>query len=286
MKKQSRDLSDGVLLRLEGIEAGYRERPVLRDLSLEVREGEIVGVVGPNGSGKSTLLKTVSGVLTQQAGELSILGMVAAGLRPREWACLVAVVSQAPVLPPSFSALDIVLMGRTPHLGLLQWEGRRDLEVAQEAMELTQTWELAARSVGELSGGERQRLLIARALAQETPLLLLDEPTASLDLAYQTGIMDLLVSLQEERGGALLMALHDLTLAARYCGRLVMLQGGSVFVEGTPEEVLTQENIAAVYGTPVSLLPHPVYGTPGGPAPLPRGVRACHAGWPKREGRL
>ncbi len=250
------------MLSIQDLSFSYGDRQVLSDGCLEVGEGEMVGVVGPNGCGKSTLLKLVNGVLSPLGGVISIGGVDAAGLTPRQRAIQVATVPQTPVIPPAFTALEIALMGRTPHLSLLQWEGRHDLATTQRAMELTDCWELAQQPIGKLSGGERQRVLIARALAQEAPLLLLDEPTASLDLAYQSGVFDLVTALLKQRGGGVLAAIHDLTLAAQYCHRIALLHGGHILAVGTPRDVLTRQNIETVYGVAIDLLTHPTTGTP------------------------
>ncbi len=254
-------------LSIRDVSFGYNGHPVLGGISLEVGEGELVGVVGPNGCGKSTLLKLVSGVLQPHGGTISIGGVDVGGLSPRQLATRVAVVPQTAVVPPTFTALEIALMGRTPHLGLLQWESRDDYKKTQHAMEMTDCWDLANQPIGMVSGGERQRILLARALAQETPLLLLDEPTASLDLAYQTGVFDLVMRLLRERGGAVLAAIHDLTLAAQYCHRIALVHQGHILVEGTAQEVLTKEHLRTVYGVEADLLTHP---TTGLPVVLPR----------------
>lgn len=240
----------------------YGDRPVLKDIRLEVGQGELVGIVGPNGCGKSTLLKLISGVLKPESGTIYLGGDDASRLAPRRRAVQVAVVPQTPVVPATFTALEVVLMGRTPHLGLLQWEGRSDIEKTRRAMELTDCWDLAPKPVGTLSGGERQRVLIARALVQEAPILLLDEPTASLDLAYQTGVFDLIAELLTRQPGAVLVAIHDVTLAAQYCHRIAMLHQGRILIEGAPQEVLTPETIRTVYGVEADLLPHPATGMP------------------------
>jgi iron complex transport system ATP-binding protein len=189
-------------------------------------------------------------------------GADAFSLSSREVALRAAVVPQNPPLPPAFSALEIVLMGRTPHLRLLQAEGGADLDAARRAMLATDTWQFADRRVGELSGGERQRLLVARALAQETPLLLLDEPTAHLDVGHQAATLRLMLGLCRREGKAVLAAVHDLTLAAQFCDRLVMLHLGEVVAEGAPADVLTPERLRAVYGASVHVLSHPVTGRP------------------------
>ena len=250
------------MLVVEDIGFSYNGSRVLDGLSLRVGAGEMVGVVGPNGAGKTTLLKLVSGVLGFQRGRVLVGDEDLTRLRSSERARLVSVVPQNPQLPMSFTVLDLVLMGRNPHLRLLEWEGAGDVEIAGRAMELTDTAHLADRLIGTLSGGERQRAVVATALAQEAPVLLLDEPTSSLDLAHQSRVMDLVRRVQQERGGAVLMAMHDLTLAAQYCDRLVMLADGRCYADGPPPEVLTPENIWDVYGARVAVLTHPTTGTP------------------------
>ena len=250
------------MLVVDNIHFAYKDRPVLQGLDMSAQGGELVGIVGTNGAGKTTLLRMISGVLAPSQGCISVNGTDLATLKAGQRARLVSVVPQNPQLPLSFRVLELVLMGRNPHLKLLQWEGRRDLAIARRSMELTDTWHLADRAVGSLSGGERQRALVATALAQDAPVLLLDEPTASLDLAHQTGVMDLVRDVQRRRGGTVVVAMHDLTLAAQYCDRLVMLDGGRSYAQGPPGTVLTIENISNVYGASVFILPHPQGGTP------------------------
>ena len=250
------------MLVVEQVHFTYKDSAVLDGLDLEVGDGEMVGIAGPNGSGKTTLLRLVSGLLRSTGGRILIDGVDVATLRASERARLVSVVPQDPQLPMGFSVTDLVLMGRNPHLKLLQWEGPRDLDIAALAMEATGIDHLADRRLETLSGGERQRAVIALALAQEAPLFLLDEPTASLDLAHQAGVMDMLRDLHKARGGAILVAMHDLTLAAQYCNRLVLLADGRSYAEGPPEDVLTRQNISRVYGAEVHVLPHPKGGGP------------------------
>ena len=249
-------------LKITGIEFAYGQHIVLRGISLEANPGEIVGLVGPNGSGKSTLLRIVTGSLTPQEGEVHILGRKLPSLQPRDRARLVAMVQQNPAVPHGFTALEVVLMGRNPHLGLLQWEGRKDVELCQRAMELTETWEFAHRQVSSLSGGELQRVFIARALAQETPVLILDEPTAHLDISFQTGIFDTVERVRRSTQVTVLVAMHDLTLAAQYCDRIAALHQGGILAVGRPSEVLTEGLMSRVFGAPVSIVEHPVHGTP------------------------
>ena len=250
------------LLKIDGLSFGYGDEAVLDGVGLEVGRGELVGLVGPNGSGKTTLLRVISGVLDASVGRESVYGQDLAGLRSSARARLVSVVPQNPQLPEGFTVRELVLMARNSHLKLLEWEGRGDVEAATLAMEETSTLELADRSLGTLSGGERQRAVVAMALSQDTPVMLLDEPTSNLDLAHQTVIMDLVVRLMEARGTAVLVAMHDLTLAAQYCDRLIMLSEGRCYAVGVPLEVLTVDNIEAVYGSEVHLVPHPLGGTP------------------------
>jgi len=254
-------------LSVRDLTAGYRGGPdglrlALRDVSLDLAPGELLGLVGPNGSGKTTLIRAVTGVVQPLAGEVRIAGQDAARLPQRELARKVAVVPQDPRLPEAFTALDAVLMGRTPHLRLLQAEGPADLEAARRAMIATDTWSLRDRPIGELSGGERQRVVVARALAQEAPLLLLDEPTAHLDIGHQAAVLDLMLALCRSEGKAVLAAVHDLTLAAQYCHRLVMLDRGVIVAQGEPHEVLRAELLERVYQARVSVLPHPETGRP------------------------
>lgn len=244
------------------VRLAYGATDVLKGTSLEVRHGEMLGLVGPNGAGKSTLLNVVSGVLRPGSGQVCVDGVLLNGLNTRERARRVAVVAQNPAVPPGFSSLDVVLMGRNPHLGLLQWESSNDIEVCRRAMELTGTWEFAERPVASLSGGERQRVFIARALAQETDLLLLDEPTAHLDIGYQATVLDMVSSIRSEAGVTVVAAMHDLSLAAQFCDRIAALHDGVVVALGTPAEVLTEAVVSAAFGAEVTVITHPDDGTP------------------------
>mgnify|MGYP005845384123 CR=1 FL=1 len=248
-------------LRVTDLSLGYRQRPVLRGISFAVGVGELLGVIGPNGSGKSTLLRGIAGTLRPTAGRIRVAGSDVSRLTRGELARRLAVVPQNPNLPEAFSAFEIVLMGRTPHLGLLQPEGVHDLAIVRQAMHRTGVWDLADRPVGLLSGGERQRVVIARALAQEPALLLLDEPTSHLDVHHQMQIMEIVRELC--RGGlAALAVFHDLNLAAQYCDRLLLLNEGRLQAEGTPGQVITTENIYRVYGARVRVCQHPANGRP------------------------
>jgi iron complex transport system ATP-binding protein len=221
---------------------------VLDRVSIEVERGTIVGLLGPNGSGKTTLLRIVSGVLPPQGGGVWLDGQPIGQLSRRDLARRVAVVPQDTHAAFDFSVLEMVLMGRYPHLGPFTLEGVADQEIARSALESTGTAALEARAFASLSGGERQRVVIASALAQASDMLLLDEPTASLDLRYQFEIAALLRRLNTERGTTMIVSTHDLNLAAALCDRLVLLQQGQVLAQGRTRETLTADNIRLLYG--------------------------------------
>ena len=251
---------------VEGVTVVYdsagREIVALSAMDLTLRPGELLGLVGPNGSGKTTLIRVLTGVVRPSVGRVRLSGRDVAAISQADIARLAAVVPQDPVLPPAFESLDCVLMGRTPHLRMLQQEGPHDLEIARRAMLATDTWAFADRPVGELSGGERQRVIVARALAQETPVLLLDEPTAHLDIGHQGAVLGLMRRFAGQEGKAVLAVVHDLTLAAHYCDRLIVLSAGRVRAEGAPADVLRPDLLSEVYGVPVTVVPHPETGRP------------------------
>ncbi|MCL5075767.1 MAG: heme ABC transporter ATP-binding protein [Chloroflexi bacterium] len=231
---------------------------MVEDVSLYLNRGEMIGLVGPNGSGKSTLIKGISGLLRPEQGRIQLEGQDLSHLPRMAIAKKLSVVPQNPTLPEAFTVAEIVLMGRTPHLRFLQSEGEHDWAVARWAMELTDTWEIAERRIEELSGGERQRVIIARALAQEPRLLLLDEPTAHLDINHQISVLELVRQLHRKHDLAVLAVFHDLNLAAQYCERLILLSVGRIYTQGSPQQVITRENIRTVYETDVHILAHPL----------------------------
>lgn len=235
---------------LVGVTSGYGERAAIRAVSVQVQRGEMIGIIGPNGSGKSTLLRLLSGVLRAWSGRVAIDGRPIGSYAPRELSRRIAVVPQETHIDFPFTVTEVVLFGRTPHLGPLAFESARDLAIARQAMERTDVTHLAARRITELSGGERQRVILARALAQEPSILILDEPSAFLDIRHQVEIYDLLQDLQNE-GLTVVTVLHDLNLAGLYCNRLVLLANGSVACTGEPPDVLTYRTLTDVYGTEV-----------------------------------
>ncbi|MGH7896556.1 MAG: ABC transporter ATP-binding protein [Candidatus Binatia bacterium] len=239
------------LLRLEAVRFSYRERDVLKGISLDVGAGERFGLLGPTGSGKSTLVRLLSRVLRPSGGRISLDGRDLESYSPRDLARVVAVVPQETALDFPFSVREVVLMGRAPHLGGFGFEGDRDLAAAERAMERAGVADLGGRFFHELSGGEKQRVVIARALAQEPRVLLLDEPTTFLDIKHVVDIFELLCALSEEKGITLIVILHDLNLAALYLRRLALLKDGRILACGDPEQVLTYRNIRETYESDV-----------------------------------
>ncbi len=250
------------MLNIDGLTVNYGKRRVLHGASLRVNSGEVLALIGPNGSGKSTLIRAVSGVIPIDSGTVQVDGRALADLSTMERARYLAVVPQARNMPPAFSVYETILLGRTPYLGWLGRAGEHDHERVRYALERTQLAPLADRMVGELSGGEQQRVLLGRALAQDTPVLLLDEPTTHLDLQHREGLVHLVRELALSRELAVLMVLHDLNLASLYADRVSLLVDGEIQAAGTPSEVLTEERLSQVYHVPVHIIPHPQYGNP------------------------
>lgn len=249
-------------LELKGISLAYGHKLVVKDLSFRVEPGEVVGLIGPNGSGKSTVIRGLSRVIVPASGQICLGGRDILEISRPELARLLGVVPQIAILPGTFTAFEIVLMGRNPHLGFLRHESAHDIEIAWNAMEMTRTESFARRRVNELSGGEIQRVVIARVLAQEPKSVLLDEPTASLDISHQVDILDLIKGLCHEISLTVVIVLHDLNLATQYCDRLILMKEGRLHAQGTPEEVINAHNIEEVYGAFDCVYPHPDSGIP------------------------
>jgi iron complex transport system ATP-binding protein len=242
------------MLELRDVAFAYGARPVLDGVSLGLRPGRVVGLLGPNGAGKSTLVRLAAGLLRPSRGVVLLEGRDVGTWSRREVARRVALLPQDGALPPAFTGWEIALMGRTPHLGWLAAEGPADLAAVERALALADAAAFAERRVGELSGGERQRLFLARALAQEPAVLLLDEPTVHLDLGHQLAMLELVVELARTRGLAVLAVYHDLNLAAQSCDELLLLDQGRVAAHGLPDEVLRSPVVAEVYGVGVELV--------------------------------
>jgi iron complex transport system ATP-binding protein len=247
-------------LAVSGITAGYGPAAVLHDLSFELSPGEVLAIVGPNGAGKSTLLKVAGGSLQPWHGSVELLERPLASYQRRELARLVATVAQENQVAFRFTALEIVLMGRAPHLGSFHLENDHDLAAARAAMEQFELMHLAHRPINELSGGERKRVFLARALAQEPRVMLLDEPTAFLDLRHVAEILVQFRKLCAERGLAVAATMHDLNAAALYADRVLLLNNGAMVACGPANEVLTAANLEQVYQVKVHIARNSVTG--------------------------
>lgn len=250
------------LLKIKNLSAGYDENIVLHDIGCTVSQGELIGIIGPNGSGKTTLLRAITRILKPHKGEILIDGKNIWKIPLKEISQMIAVSSQ--LLDPVLTTVEeYILLGRLPYYRKYQFfETSKDETIVEKYMRLTDTFRLKESLMTELSGGERQLASIARALAQEPILLLLDEPTSHLDITHQAQIMELIGRLNRELGLTVLMVLHDLNLASEYCSRLLLLNNGSIHKLGTPEEVLTYRTIEEVYKTVVLVKKNPLSGKP------------------------
>lgn len=246
-------MMQSVTLRINNITCRYESTNVLENIDFSAKGGDFIGVVGPNASGKSTLLKSISKVLKPHTGVVLLNERDVYTLKSAEIAKNLAVVPQESVISFAFTALEVVLMGRTPHLNRFEMESTQDLIIAQKSMELTNTWYLAERPIDTLSGGEKQRIIIARALTQEPRVLLLDEPTDHLDINHQIEILDLIKRLSKEKEMVVIGVFHDLNIVSQYCERLILLHKGRIFAAGGARDVLTGENIEKVYGVKVTV---------------------------------
>jgi iron complex transport system ATP-binding protein len=250
------------------LSAGYGDTVILDGLDLAVPPGKITAIVGANASGKSTLLRTMSRLIWPRHGHVLLDGKSVHRTPPRELARRLGLLPQSPIAPEGITVADLVSRGRHPHHGIFSRWTRRDDEAVAAALGATRTVELAERPMEELSGGQRQRVWIAMALAQQTEILLLDEPTTFLDISHQVEVLDLLTDLNHTRGTTIVMVLHDLNLAARYADFLVAMAGGRLYVSGKPEDVLTEENVRQVFGLESRVITDP---TSGRPIMLPMG---------------
>ncbi len=244
-----------VKISIKGLTFSYRSAPTLKGVTLEVHEGEVLSLVGPNGAGKTTLLKCINGILKPRIGVIMLDERNLNEYDGRELGKKLGYVPQVEYSHFPLTVFDAVLMGRRPYL---RWwrPSKKDLEKVVEALKLVGIEHIAMRYVNELSGGQRQAVLIARALAQDPEVLLLDEPTSNLDVKHQIMIMELIRKLTRDRRVTVIMAIHDLNLAARYSDKMVMLKDGTIYAQGNPHEVLTPENVLAVYGVKASILIH------------------------------
>ena len=247
-----------VLLKINNVRGGYYKEDIIKGISFDINHGDFMGIIGPNGSGKTTLLRLITRVLHPRGGEIFFKGENIFRMDLKEFCRSIAFVSQDISTDFSFTAGEIASMGRIPHLKRLQFETKKDIEAVERALFVTDTLSLKDKRIDELSAGERQRVTIARALSQEPVLLFLDEPTSHLDIGHQIQILDLLKRLNRKNSLTIVMILHDLNLASAYCSRISLLNEGVIYKQGRPEEVLTYQNIEAVYKTIVLVSNNPV----------------------------
>lgn len=240
-------------IKVLGVDFNYGSIQALKSVSFEVGEGDFLGIIGPNGSGKTTLLRCITKVLNPRVGTILLDEKDVSCISREEIAKMVGVVPQNSMLTFPFTVLDVVLMGRIPYLSRLARETKRDLKIAKTAMELTNIEHLADRDINELSGGEKQRVIIAKALAQEPEVILLDEPTLHLDINHQFEILELIKKLNGRKELTVIAVFHDLNLAARFCNKLLLLNSGKIHSVGSVEDVLTRENIEEVYHVNVKI---------------------------------
>ena len=233
--------------------AGYQDKHVLKDVAFSINNGEMIGIIGPNGAGKSTLLKTIRGLLPAQSGEICIFGNEIQKYSEREFACRVAYLQQQVDVSFGYSGKELVMAGRYPYLEWWQGERLEDEIIVQQCMEYTGVWDLAEKSVDQVSGGQKQRILLAKVLAQKTPLLFLDEPTTGLDIVYQEEIFRFCKALCKA-GKTVVMVVHELNLAATFCDRLLLVANGGILADGEPCKVLTSEYLSDAYKAPVKVL--------------------------------
>lgn len=244
-------------IEVRNLDLSFGDDQVLHDICLSIEKGKFYSIVGPNGSGKTTLFKAVSKILGSTKGKVFIDGADLRKISGRELARKVSMVPQNTVVDFEFSVMDIVLMGRTPYIKKFGSESEADMEIAKKAMEMTNIWHLRHKSINEVSGGERQRVIIARAIAQDTDIILLDEPISHIDLRHQIELLDTLRNLNRSRGVTVVTILHDLNLAAEYSDEIVLMDKGRVLSCGSAHEVLTKQNVEQVYNIEVDMIENP-----------------------------
>lgn len=250
------------VLKVENLSCGYDEKTVIKDISFSVEEGNFLGIIGPNSTGKTTLFRALTGILKFHKGSVLYKNRPIHKIPPLDFARETAVISQGIEMPFAFSVEEFVLMGRFPHSGRFGILTPRDYEALEKVLNFTDISSLRHRKISELSAGEKQRAVLAQGFIQEPKLLLLDEPTAHLDIAHQVQILDLVKKLNKEKGLTVIIILHDLNLAGSYCDKLILLDEGKIFKKGSPEEVITCRNIEDVYKTVVVVKKNPVSSKP------------------------
>ncbi|WP_461207161.1 ABC transporter ATP-binding protein [Clostridium sp. DL1XJH146] len=247
---------------IDNLSFSYSNQNILDKISFEIEKGEFCSIIGPNGSGKTTLLKNISKSITPKKDTIFIENEDVIKINRKDIARKMALVPQNTYIDFEFSVLDVVLMGRTPYLNRFEGEKKEDFNIAKEAMIKTNVWNLKDKSISKISGGEMQRVLIARALTQETSILLLDEPVSHLDMNHQIELMDTLKLLNEKENKTIVVVLHDLNIAVQYSNKVILLNNGMIEAIGHPKEVLTKEIITKIYNIDVHILENPVTGKP------------------------
>ncbi len=250
------------ILKVNNLYGGYHKDSVIKGVSFGIKKGDFIGIIGPNGSGKTTLLRLLSKVLIPQNGDIKLDNANINHITQKEFSQKTAFVPQDTAINFSFTVFEIVLMGRIPHLKRMQPETKKDLFIAERTLTVTDVLHLKDKMINEISAGERQRVIIARALTQEPVLLFLDEPTSHLDISHQVQILDLLRKLNRDNMLTVVMVLHDLNLAGEYCNRIIMFDEGRIFKDGSPQEVLSYQNIEKVYKTVVVVNSNPITNKP------------------------
>ena len=240
-------------LRVEHIEYAYEKESIIKDISFNIKKGEFISIIGPNGSGKSTLLKTLNHIYTPSKGEVYLYGEKIKNIKRQDIAKKISLVPQETHINYEFTVKDIVTMGRHPYKRRFERENPQDQSIVEEALKLTSTLDLKDRFITEISGGEKQRVIIAKALAQNSSIILLDEPTSSLDINHQIEVLNLLKNLNKEKKTTVIIVLHDINLAARYSDKIIFLNDGEIISQGSPEEVITEENIKKAYDMEIYL---------------------------------
>ena len=249
------------IIKMSEIEYSFENKAILNKINIQIKQKEILGIVGPNGSGKTTVFNILCGLIKPTKGNIFINGININNLSITQKSKLIALAPQNTIFPEDISVFELTVMGRNPYMNLLSWESLDDNELAVQYINRVGILQLASKKLKHISGGERQLALIAMVLCQETPIILLDEPTSNLDIKNQLHIMDNINAIRESSNKTILINLHDLNLAAKYCDKIIFLKNGTVFSQGTPNEVITSENIRNVYGISANVLnssTHPI----------------------------
>ena len=250
------------IIKTSQIDYSFNEKQILNNVNIDVNQGEILGIVGPNGSGKTTIFNILNGSIKANNGSIYINGINIRNLSINERSKLIAVVPQNAIFPEDMSVFELTAMGRNPYLNLLSWESENDNQLTIQSIDKVGLLGLASKKLKHASGGEKQLALIAMAICQQTSIMLLDEPTSNLDIKNQFHIMDTINKIRANSNKTILITLHDLNLAAKYCDKIIFLKDGTVFCQGEPKKVITADNIENVYGISVNILEDPISSIP------------------------